>query len=149
MKAKAQVQIKASKEKVWRVITDFDGCVVRISAIDKIEVLNRPSDTLIGFKWRETRTMFGKTATETMTITEAVDNQYYATRAENHGMIYESRLSLMQSGEITFLTMQFKGKGTTFFSKLLSKLMSSVFSRATRKALQQDLEEIKVACEQS
>ena len=67
MQFKMRVPVKASKQEVWKSITDFETAADRISGIDEIEILNKPAEGLVGLKWKETRTMFGKTATETMT----------------------------------------------------------------------------------
>src|SRR5687768_2543408 len=93
MKVHAQVHIRAPKEAVWKTITDIKNAPNRISGIQKVEVLEQPPSGVVGLKWRETRTMFGKSATEVMWITKAVENSYYETRAESHGAIYHSRMS--------------------------------------------------------
>ena len=62
MKFEVNTQIRAPKEAVWKTISDIERSVATVSAIQKIEVLERPEDGLVGFKWRETRAMFGKEA---------------------------------------------------------------------------------------
>ena len=91
MKIKAKVSIKGKKEDVWDVITDIEGSVERISAIESVEILEKPATGILGLKWKETRTMFGKEATEIMWVTDAKENEYYQTRAESHGALYISR----------------------------------------------------------
>ncbi len=71
MKFKVETTIDASTDKVWDVITDIKNSVNVISGIEKIEILESGSTDLVGLKWQETRTVFGKTALETMWITEA------------------------------------------------------------------------------
>ena len=75
------VEIEKSIEDVWKAIIDFENCSNYINSIVDIEIIDNPRDTLIGFKWKETRVMFGKEATETMWITDYVENNYYQTRA--------------------------------------------------------------------
>jgi len=93
MKLEAKVCIDGTKEQIWQVITDIENSVNIIQAIEEIEVLEKPAEGLVGLKWRETRTMFGQTATEVMWITDAKENEFYQTRAENHGAIYVSKLT--------------------------------------------------------
>ena len=81
MNVEVQTLINAPRDRVWKIISDIDKSVDVISGIEKIEVLENPDAGLVGFKWRETRTMFGKQATEVMWITEAEENAYYQTRA--------------------------------------------------------------------
>ena len=81
-------KINAPRERVWNLITDSDGWTDNISGIKSVEVLEKPSDGVIGLKWREKREFFGKEATETMWITAAETGHWYETNALNHGMAY-------------------------------------------------------------
>jgi carbon monoxide dehydrogenase subunit G len=137
------VEIEKSIEDVWKAIIDFENCSNYINSIVDIEIIENPKDTLIGFKWKETRVMFGKEATETMWITDYVENNYYQTRAESHGSIYISRLSLERVGENTKLTMSFAGEAQTFLTKILSVLMGFMIKGSMKKALLKDLNDIK------
>ncbi len=143
MKLQVETNINGSREKVWSVITNIEGSAERISGIEEVEVLERPEYGLVGFKWKETRTMFGKTATEVMWITEAEENSHYNVRAESHGMIYKSVIAIKQNGDQTILSMEFGGEAQNFGTKLMSVLMGPFFKGATRKALQKDLDDIK------
>ena len=87
MIVEVQVTINGSKEAILAVITNIENASETISGIEKVEVLERPENGLVGLKWRETRTLFGKTATEEMWITDAAENEFYQTRAESHGFI--------------------------------------------------------------
>ena len=147
MKVKADITINSAKEAVWRVITNIENSVNTISAIENIEVLEKPENGLVGLKWQETRTMFGQQATEIMWITEAQENAYYRTRAENNGAVYISELRVEGSGDKTLLSMEFEGEAQSFGAKLISFLTGFLFKGATEKAIKQDLEDIKVAVE--
>jgi len=149
MKLEVEVPIKAPKEKVWQTITDFDSAADRISGIEKIEILEKPESGLIGFKWRETRTMFGKTATEEMWITDVLENDHYNVRAESHGAIYRSTMSVAGEGNQSVLKMTFDAESVSFGAKVMSFLMGFMFNGATRKALQKDLGDIKASVESS
>lgn len=145
----AQTTISKPKATVWRAITDIDNCQNMISSILKINILHKPSNGLVGLKWEETREMFGKEAMETMWITDAMENEYYSTRAENHGAVYISRLSLKDSGNATLLTMSFSAIAQSTLAKVLSFLMRPLIKKSINKALIKDLEEIKVFVEKS
>ena len=147
MRVKFQTEIDAPRTAVWRLVTDIENAATHIAGIEKVEVLERPKDGFLGFKWRETRTMFGKTATEVMWITDAVEATRYDTRAESHGAIYTTRITLEQRAGRTLLSKEFEGKAVTFGAKVMWGLMGWMFKRATRKALQKDLEDIKHAVE--
>lgn len=147
MEIKTQTLINASKEKVWQVISNIENAKDNISAIQNIEVLEKPENGLIGLKWVETRIMFGKSATETMWITHAEENQYYQTRAESHGAIYISKLSLEEKENQTELTMSFKGEAQTTGAKIMSAVMGWMVKGSMVKAVKKDLEDIKSIAE--
>lgn len=144
-----EIAINESKDSVWKAITDIEKCESMISNIIKINILDKPSDSLVGLRWEETREMFGKEATETMWITESVVNEYYCTRAESHGSVYVTRLSLTKSGSTTLLTMAFSGIAQTNIAKILSFLMGPLIRKSIKKALMKDLEDIKEFVEKS
>ena len=146
MKIQVQITIDDTQQNVWKVITDIEGSVDNIKGIEKIEILEKNGTKFLGLRWRETRTMFGQTATEVMWITDAVENEYYRTRAESHGAIYKTEFLLTKNGESTDLTMSFDAELVTFKAKLMS-IMGFLFIGATRKALKEDLKDIKIAVE--
>ncbi len=147
MHVKVQVSIDKPRADVWRVITDIENSVHTISGIEKIEVLQRPEEGLVGFEWMETRTMFGREATETMWVTEVEDERYYKVRAESHGALYLSTMSVRETGRGTELTMDFGAIPTTVGAKLMTATIGRLFVGTTRKALQKDLDDIKAALE--
>ncbi|MFM1867892.1 MAG: hypothetical protein RL591_1300, partial [Planctomycetota bacterium] len=97
------IQIVAPSKTVWRVVTDIEHAAEHIPAITSIEILPGPR-TGKGLRWRESRVMFGRTATETMEIVEwkppfshASGGMYVAT-ATNHGTFYRSEVRVDPSG---------------------------------------------------
>ena len=143
MELSVSVEIEKSIKDVWNAIIDFENCSNYINSIVDLEIIENPKDTLIGFKWKETRVMFGKEATETMWITDYVENNYYQTRAESHGSIYISRLSLERVRENTKLTMSFTAEAQTFPVKIISVCMGFIAKGSMKKALLKDLNDIK------
>ena len=143
----AQVTINGSKEEIWAVITNIENATETISGIEKVEILEKPENGLVGLKWRETRTLLGKTATEEMWITDAAENEYYKTRAESHGFIYISTMSISENNDSRLLTMTHDSRPQAFVAKLMSFPMS-VFKGALKKVILQDLNDIKAAVEQ-
>lgn len=149
MEIEVQVTIAGSRDKVWGVITDIEHSPNVIQGIEQVDILEPPGQGLVGLKWRETRTLFGKTATEVMWITDARENDFYQTRAESHGAVYTTRLSLSEQDGGTQLTMTFDSVAQTLGAKLMAALMGRMFRKATQDALQQDLVDIKAAVEGS
>lgn len=144
-----EVTIQGSKEKVWSVITDIENAVYTIEGIEKIEILEKPSHGLVGLKWQETRTFFGKTATEIMWITEVKENESYKTRAESHGNVYTTKHTISEQDKKTNLSMEFTSAPQSFSAKLFSGVMGLMFKGATKKALMKDLNDIKTVVEKA
>ncbi len=149
MKLKVETIINTRPEDIWAVITDIENAPSIINGIEKVEVLDSGGPDLIDLKWKETRTLFGQTAQETMWVTEAEQNKYYKTRAESHGAVYLSTILITDQGAHSLLSMEFLGEPQTFGAKVMSTLMGSFMKGATRKTLQQDLEDIKAAVEKA
>lgn len=147
MKVSTDIYIEQPVERVWQAITDIENCQSMISGIIGLEVLYQPDNQFVGLKWKETRLMFGKEATETMWVTDAVENKYYQTRAESHGSVYISRLSVESQGSGTVLTMAFTGQAQSLIMKILSLLMTPFMKKPMVNMLDQDLQDIKVYLE--
>ncbi|MER2491090.1 hypothetical protein [Catenovulum sediminis] len=148
MKVEVAININVHKELVWKVICDVEDSINVISNILSVKLHHKPSNGLVGLKWTESRLMFGKEAEETMWITEALENSYYCTRAESHGSVYLTKLSVETVHGSTWLSIQFTGYPQSFFAKCMYCLMKPFMQRPMIKALQQDLEDIKEYCEQ-
>ena len=143
MNISVDITIMKPKTTVWSVITDIENCAGVISNIENIKVLEKPSSGLVGLKWQETRVMYGKSATEVMWITQAKELEFYSTRAQSHGCVYTTTLALTEAGKGTCLSMSFSGEAQTWLSKVMSFCLSGVISKSMKKALLQDLRDIK------
>lgn len=129
------------------MVTDIENSAATLQAIEAVEILERPQQGILGLKWRETRTMFGKTATEVMWVTNAKDGEHYETRAESHGSVYKTRISLQERNGRTGLVMTFEGEPQSVGAKIMWGLTGFLFKGATRKALAKDLADIKATLE--
>ncbi len=147
MVVEAQVTIKGPKAAIWAVISDIENASETISGIENIEVLEKPANGLVGLKWRETRMLFGKPATVEKWITEAAENEFYKTRAEDQGFVFLSTTSISESRDGITLTSSHDSKPQSIVAKL-SIPMLFLFRGVTKKALLQDLNDIKSAVEQ-
>jgi uncharacterized membrane protein len=141
------VQIDAPPAAVWTVITNIEDAARTISAIEQVEVLERPEHGIRGLKWRETRTVLGKQATETMWITEVEEGSSYATEARSHGSIYRTRLEVAEANGGARLMMRFSAQPTTLAARLMALVFGPLVARSVRNALRQDLEDIRQAAE--
>ena len=147
MIVEAQVTINGSKAAIWAAITNIENASETISGIENIEVLEKPANGLVGLKWRETRMLFGKPATAEKWITDAAENEFYKTKAEDGGFVFLTTKSIAEgSGGIT-LTESHESRPQGIVAKLMSIPMRFLFKSVVKKALLQDLNDIKSAVE--
>ena len=149
MKLSVDIEIAKPKEPIWSAITDIENCSNVISSIIDLQILNQPCDGLVGLKWKETRLMFGKEASEIMWITDSVVNEYYCTRAESHGSVYITTLSLSETERKTLLTISFTAEAQSLIIKFVSACMGIFITGSMKKAFRKDLEDIKNYVEKS
>ena len=146
MVVEAQVTINGSKAAIWAAITNIEKAAEVISGIEKIEVVEKPAGRLVGLKWRETRMLFGKPATVEKWISDAAENEFYTTRAEDGGFLFLTTNRISESGAGVALTGIHETKPRGFVAAL--KSLPMVFFRGViKKAILQDLNDIKSAVE--
>jgi hypothetical protein len=147
MIVEAQVTINGSKAAIWAAITNIENASETISGIENIEVLENPASGLVGLRWRETRMYFGKPATVEKWITDGAENEFYKTRAESDGFVFLTTNRISDSGRGITLTSAHETKPQGIVAKLKSTPMF-LFKGVIKKALLQDLNDIKSAVEQ-
>ncbi|MFF5786446.1 SRPBCC family protein [Streptomyces sp. NPDC012693] len=141
-------RVDASPGRVWEAITDLPDMPRVLSGVEKVEVLTEGGFG-VGTRWRETRRMLGKEATETMTVTECEPPDRYVAVADSHGMHYVSEISLTPDGagatrlRMTFSARPAHGRAPGF----LTRLMARFGAKAVAKALAKDLSDIAHAVE--
>ena len=137
----------ATAENVWSVLTDLDNAASSISAIEKVERLDDSDGFGVGTTWRETRTMFGKTATEDMTVTAIDPGRSYSTEARSHGALYRSSLRVEPIDGGSRITVTFGAEPTGTISRIFASTVGRLFDSYTRKALAKDLTDIASVAE--
>jgi hypothetical protein len=147
MEVAAEIEIARPREIVWAAITDIERWTSMVTSIIGIKILSRPAHGLVGLKWEETRRMFGKQATETLWVTDAVEHEYYCSRAESHGSVYITRFSLRDLGDKTLLSISFSGESQTPLIKTVSFCMAPFIKSTVVNALHKDLGDIKAQIE--
>lgn len=105
--------VQAPAAVVWAVVTDLEGSPEVLSAVEAVEAVERLDDLTgfqVGTRWRETRTMFGKQATDMMEVTEIDPGHRSTVVAESGSTTYTSTITVTPSGsERCELTMTFEG----------------------------------------
>ena len=139
------VAIAAPVEEVFALFTDLEQLPGRVQAIIRIEKLT-PGPVGVGTRFRETRVMFGKEATEEMEFVAFEPNRSYTLRAASCGSEYTTVHRFQSEGGRTLVQLEFGWKAQTFMAKLFSPL-AFLMKGMMRKLLQGDLEAIKVVAE--
>lgn len=141
-------EIAATPERVWAIITDLDGTAAVLSGVTRIERLAGPAYG-VGTRWRETRTMLGREASEEMEVVGIDEGRSTTIAADAHGVAYRSVLRVEPAATGALLTMSFAGtlQSTSWLQRAAARLTSGLGLAATRKAMQQDLDDIAAAAE--
>jgi hypothetical protein len=92
--------------------------------------------------------LFGKPATAEKWITDAAENEFYKTRAESDGFVFLStmRISEGNGGGMT-LTSSHESQPQSIVARFVSVPMMFLFKGTMKKAILQDLNDIKSAVE--
>lgn len=147
MLVEAQVTINGSKTAVWAVITNIEHASEIISGIEHVEVVEKPANGLVGLKWHETRMLFGKPATVEKWITDAAENEFYTTRAEDGGFVFVATMRISESSGGITLTSAHETRPQGIVARLQS-LPMILFKGVVKKAILQDLNDYKATVEQ-
>ena len=140
--------VDAPAERVWQIITDLEGSERVVSGIGDVQILAGEDEFGVGTRWRETRTMFGKQATEEMEVTALAPGCSYDVEAESHGVRYLSTHTVEALGDGRCrLSMTFGAEPQGTMARVMAATMGRLFVGATKKALRRDLDDIAAAAE--
>lgn len=139
--------INAPLERVWSVFTDLGASPERLSAVEGVEVLT-DGPFGVGTTWRETRRMFGRTATEEMRVTELEHQKSYSVGAMSQGTTYLSRFDFSQTDPATTtVRFTFTGEAQGAVRRAIAALMWPLFRRRLERELRRDLDDLAGYCE--
>lgn len=134
-------RIAAPRDRVWAALTNLKGMEGVLSGVTRVEVLTKEPFG-VGTRWRETRRMFGKEATEEMWVSACAPAERYVAEAESHGMHYISEWELRADGPTaTTVRMTFRGEPAGR-QGLLARLLGGLGTGVVRKAIAKDLDDI-------
>ena len=137
--------INAPAEQVWDAITDFENAADRISGITRMEMLS-DCTAGVGTKWRETRIMMKKQATEVMEITEWDAPNSYVVEAESCGCHYRTVMSVKPTDDGTggcILQMDMHSTPVKFAAKVMMPIMGLMMTGACKKMIKKDFIDIE------
>jgi hypothetical protein len=141
----ATQRIEAPVSTVFNLATDLDNMAGRIKAITRIEKLT-PGPVGVGTRFKETRKMFGKEATETMEFTEFEPNRRYVLEAHSCGCHYRTEFRFDADGSGTLVSFDFTATPQTLMAKLMSP-MFFFMKGMMKKCVMGDLADLKSVAE--
>ncbi len=137
--------IAASLDRVFAVFSDLPHAAERIRGIKRLEILT-PGPIRAGTRWRETRVLFGKEATEEMTLTSFQPNRGYTAEAESSGMKYTVSFRFTSEGQNTRVDVDFNATPVSLMARLAGPL-TGMMMNSVRKVMEEDLEDLKKTIE--
>jgi carbon monoxide dehydrogenase subunit G len=143
-------RMAAPPMRVWETMTDIENSPRVISGVERVEMLSE-APFGVGTRWRETRLMFGKEATEEMWVTACESPERFVVEADSRGVHYTSEFTLHPDGDdATSVRLVFGGSRTekkNGFGGVIGKLFGGIGAKTVEKALTKDLEDIASSVE--
>lgn len=141
-------RIAAPADRVWEALTDIEGSPRVISGIERVEMLSEGSFG-VGTRWRETRRIFGKEATEEMWVTASEPPKRYVVESDSRGVHYTSEFALSPEADGATTVRLVFGSETEkkSLSGTMGKFLGGIGSKAVAKALTKDLDDISASVE--
>jgi hypothetical protein len=137
--------INAPREKVFAHASNFGGAPEAIKGIKKVEMLtNGPVG--VGTRFKETRVLFKREATEVMEVTAFNAPDSYTLGCDSCGCRYRTTMRFLANGTGTDVEMDFGVEALTVFAKIMGIVMRPML-KACCKMMEKDLDELKASVE--
>ncbi len=141
-------EVAASAEATWAVVTDIERAAEVIDGIESVERVDDGDEFGVGTRWRETRRMFKRAASEEMEVTAVDPGRSYTTEASSNGMSYTSVVVVEPlEGARSRVTMSLAGEAQSRVAGVFAAVMGRLLVRSVRKAFERDLDDIARAAE--
>lgn len=140
-------RIAAPPDRVFALFTDLRNAPGRVKGITGLEVLT-DGPIRKGTRFRETRTMFGRSCTETMEITGFEAPRSYTVTCYSGGCICQTRFDFRPDSGGTAVEFTFTASAQTFIAKIMSPLFR-IMGSTCRKAVERDMADLKAVAEGS
>jgi len=119
---KVEKQVRAPVQRVFAVATNLRDGARNIPSITALEVLTE-GPVGLGTRFRETRKVFGREATEEMEITAFDPPRSMSLGAESHGCRYRNDFRFDPRDGGTRIEMTFNAEPVSFGAKVIGVLM--------------------------
>ena len=141
------VLINAPQETVFQACSDFANAPSRIPGIKRVEMLTS-GPVGVGTRFKETRVMFKREATEEMEVTKFDRPRSYTLGCQSCGCVFESTCRCEPEAGGTRVTLDFNTKAVSLMAKLMTPL-SWLMMGSMKKCIMKDFEDIKASVERA
>ena len=138
-------RVEAPIDAVFDVFSDIPRAHEMIDQIIAIEMLT-DGPVGVGTRWRETRMMFKRAATEVMEVTAFEPVRSYTVGCQSCGCEYESTWRFEPDGDATHVEFEMGYRPMTVFAKLMSPL-GLLMMPMMKKCFENDFQALKVIAE--
>jgi uncharacterized protein YndB with AHSA1/START domain len=145
MQVTVETEIAAPPEVVFATMADVARWPDFIGDIERVELLAE-GPVRVGTRFRETRQMFGRSASEEMTVAELDSPRRCVLTAENHGTRYVATHEVTPTPNGARLALTFAGTPVTLAARLFS-VVGLLFMGSLRRKLETDLRAVKAEAE--
>jgi hypothetical protein len=140
-------RMHAPVQTVFDVASDLARAAEHIRGILNVELLT-PGPVGVGTRWRETRKMMGKEATETLEITAFDQPHSYTVGCSSCGAYMESTFRFVPAGGgATDVTLDLRCEARSLAARLMSPLTNMMFGKMMRQNMEDDLDDIQRVAE--
>jgi carbon monoxide dehydrogenase subunit G len=137
--------VQAPVADVFAVFADVENAASRITEILRIEKLT-PGPVGVGSRFKETRVMFKREATETFEVTAFEPGDNYELTATSCGAEFCTRFTFTPDGNGTRVDVTVQTRALSLYAKLFTP-MAFLMKGMMRKCLIRDLEQLRTAVE--
>lgn len=136
-------EVAAPADLVFEVVSDIHRFREVIDAIVDVE-MHTEGPIGVGTRFRETRLMNGREASTTLEITEYQPPRRVRLVADEHGTVWDTTFDVEAAGpQSCVLVMRMEGRA----HKILAKLMNPFIRGMIQRAVEGDMDAVKLHCE--
>lgn len=133
--------VEAPPDAAFSTAIDMSNWPRFISGVQSVELLT-PGPVAAGTRFRETRSMFGRHATEDMTLAQIEPPHRFLLTAFNHGTAYRAEHLFASEATGTRTTLVFEGRPVTLLARLFAPL-GRLFLVILKRQLENDFADLK------
>ena len=133
--------VEAPPDAAFSAAIDISNWPRFISGVQSVELLT-PGPVAAGTRFRETRSMFGRQASEDMTLAQIEPPRRFLLTAFNHGTAYRAEHLFAPEAAGTRMTLVFDGQPAALLARLFAPL-GWLFRGTIKRQLELDLADLK------